>query len=309
MNKGAAKPTVRQDSARDGWTLVHFGDLHLWHIGWDRDFYWKRLLGLANLMLRRGRQFPRTMALELVEQLSHETTAEAVLFSGDLSTTGLREEFKAGRHLFHPLLKRHGNRFVAIPGNHDRYTPRVMQCKLFEHHFLGCAEQVYPFAIDLTDPWTVVAFDCSVPRRITSRGHMGERAMAQLHHCLERHGRRGRKLIALGHYPLVFPAGVPERWNHAIPERGLLYDLLHENGVSIYLHGHRHERCWVYEAALHHCNCGWAGQLDTHPSQSAGYLRIHLKAEGPESAEAVYWQGLHRSGQWVRTPMEPRRLA
>ena len=73
-------------------TLIHFGDLHLWRYGLGGDPWPKRLLGLANLKLRRGRQFPTRIAEAVGEQLAREE-ADYVLFSGDLTTTALPAEF------------------------------------------------------------------------------------------------------------------------------------------------------------------------------------------------------------------------
>ena len=53
-------------------TLIHFGDLHLWRFGVDRDLFPKRLLGLSNLALRRRRAFPQAVAHALVEKLHGE---------------------------------------------------------------------------------------------------------------------------------------------------------------------------------------------------------------------------------------------
>ena len=273
-------------SANQPLTLIHFGDLHLWNIGWDGDPAFKRLLGLANLIVRRGRKFPYAVAQALIERLGGEQ-ADLVMFTGDLTTTSLRREFSVARQLLQPLIEQWGERLIAIPGNHDRYTPRAHQGRLFETLF-GNLPGELPLALDLNERWTLAAFDCAVPRPISSRGHLNPQAIARLDALLAEQRRRGRELIVAGHYPLVYPDRHKPGWEHVLPQREAVREVLQAHGVRVYLHGHAHHRWRLEDNGLIHLNCGSAGLNGSTPERRPGYLKLRLGPEGLESVEA-HW--------------------
>jgi 3',5'-cyclic AMP phosphodiesterase CpdA len=268
-------------------TLLHFGDLHLWTLGWDRDPAFKRLLGLANVVLRRGRKFPLALAHQFVERIGREP-ANGILCTGDLTTTALREEFTAARQLLRPLVERWGDRFIAIPGNHDRYTHRASQARLFETMFLDPTPCELPFAVELGAHWTLVAFDCCVPRHVSSRGHVPPATLARLEELLAEHGGRGRNLLVAGHYPIHYPEHHKPSWEHVLPERDTVRRLLMQYGVKAYLHGHVHYRWHLLDGTLAHLNCGPAGMNGQSPARRPGYLKITLGPEGLERVE-THW--------------------
>jgi 3',5'-cyclic AMP phosphodiesterase CpdA len=264
--------------------VIHFGDLHLWRFGWAMDPWPKRALGLANLWLRRGKRFPVSVAEALLARLGAET-ADYVLFSGDLSTTALPEEFAAGAAAFAPLHERWGERLICIPGNHDRYTPRATREQWFER-YLPYAPHEYPLSRDLNAQWTLVAFDCCVPRLVTSRGRLEGTQFAKLDALLAAARARGRQVIVMGHYPLAFPAGVKSTLEHGLDGREEILGLLKKHGVRVYLHGHKHRR-WRLEAdGMVHFNCGSAGMTGGTPERAPGYLKIELAADGGAAATA-----------------------
>lgn len=265
-------------SQQPGLTLAAFGDLHIWRFGLDWDFAPKRLLGLANLALRRARRFPIAIQTAIIERLTAED-ADHILFTGDISTTSLRAEFEQGQMLLAPLMLRWGERFHAIPGNHDRYTPRAARRRDFERLFLGHA-QTYPYTVRLNTTWSLVAIDASVPRALSSRGRMSDEAIAALDAELAREQAAGRQIAVLGHYPLAYPERVRPSWEHVLPERERVLEVLAGRGVKLYLHGHKHWRWLVERAGILHANCGSAG-LDSR-RRRAGYIRVRI--DGPRIA-------------------------
>ena len=280
-------PNAPQTS-KGGLTLLHFGDLHLWRLGWDFDFTIKRVLGLTNLIVQRGRRFPEGVAQSVIQRLTREE-ADFVLFSGDLTTTSLRREFEAGRRLLQPLLDRWNGRFIAIPGNHDRYTSRAARQQLFETLFHNGGREL-PFTTNLDERWTLVGFDCSVPRHISSRGRLQPELLGRLDAILVRLQEQGRRIAVMGHYPLLYPEGIRPSWEHVLPERALLLAMLKRRGVSLYLHGHSHRRWLIQADGLTHLNCGSAGMVGSHPARQPGYLRIHLGPDGILAVQA-HWLG------------------
>ncbi len=278
-------------------TLLLFGDLHLWRLGWDRDFTIKRVLGLANLILRRGRRFPEHIVGTAIRRLVREE-ADFILFAGDLTTTSLRGEFEAGRRLLQPVLDRWSGRFIAIPGNHDRYTSRATRHQLFESLFLRSHPEL-PFAMDLDERWTLVGIDCSTPRHFSSRGRLHPELLGRLEQILANLQERGRCIAVMGHYPLVYPTGMKPSWEHVLPERAILLDLLQRRGVSLYLHGHSHRRWLIQEGGMTHLNCGSAGMTGSHSARRPGYLRIQLSPRGILSTQA-HWLSQNPKGSGAR---------
>jgi 3',5'-cyclic AMP phosphodiesterase CpdA len=246
------------------------------------------VLGLTNLVLRRGRRFPEPVAQAVIRELSQEQ-ADFVLFSGDLTTTALRREFEAGRRLLQPLLDHWNGRFIAIPGNHDRYTPRATRHRLFESLFHD-ANRELPFAMDLDERWSLVGFDCAVPRPLSSRGRLHPELLGRLDDILGRLQQQARHIAVMGHYPLLYPQGVKPSWEHVLPERAALLAMLNRRGVSLYLHGHSHRRWLIQADGLTHLNCGSAGMVGTSPARRPGYLRIHLGSDGSLAVQA-HWLG------------------
>ena len=291
--------------------LIHFGDLHVWRLGWDSEYYIKRFFGLANLLLRRGRKFPQALAESVLARLAAEE-ADYVLFSGDLTTLSLREEFRVGRRLFGPILDRWGERFIAIPGNHDRYTPRAVRDRLFETLFVDNPPRTYPFAVDLNGRWTLVGFDCSEACPLASRGRLGPEGRAQVDAFLETQQQRGRRLIVMGHYPLVYLPGRISKWDHRFSDRDEVLAMLQARGVTAYLHGHYHYRSRIETSGLTHLNCGSSGLDGAVPQRRPGYLKIRLGQDGIESAEAVHLsadagreQGI---GNWISEELQSVHL-
>ena len=269
-------------------TLIQFSDLHVWRIGLDGDIYCKRLLGLANLLLRRGRAFPESVARALVDRILADQ-ADCVCFSGDLTTSSSRAEFEAARRLLNPIMERWGDRFVAIPGNHDRYTPRAVRKRLYETLFDDRFE-TYPVCVDLNEIWTLVGIDCSIPRPVTARGHLDETTLERLGGLLKEVRARGRRMIVMGHYPLLYPPTFEPGWGHVLPQRRPLLDLLLKTQVSLYLHGHKHNRWRLKYKDLTLLNAGSAGMVGNRPDRRPGYLKLTLTDTGLVKAEGVSLQ-------------------
>ena len=276
-------------------TLIHFSDLHVWRFGLDRDLFPKRLLGLGNLFLRRRHKFPATVAEEFVQQILTEE-ANFVCFSGDLTTTGLRAEFEAGTQLLKPVKERWGEQFHAIPGNHDRYTPRAASSRHFETIFHP-DRPAMPYAWELAGKWTLVAFETTRPRLISSRGEVTAATRDALRELLAKLRAEGREIVTMGHYPLALPPGVADPWEHALPGAEPVARILERAGVALYLHGHKHRR-WRFERnGVTYLNSGSAGQLSADAEKGPGYTRVVLGEQGVMQVQAVRLVG-SGPGDW-----------
>lgn len=279
-------------------TAIHFGDLHLWRVALEADPFPKRILGLGNLALRRARIFPRPVAARLLDRLAGET-ADRLLFSGDLTTTALGAEFELARDMFKSVCERWGERFVAIPGNHDVYTPKARRLRRFQSVFADA------FAGDariiLNDGWALVCVDQCVPRWVSAAGRMDEDAFARLDSALA--VSDGRRAIVMGHYPVFYPADVSIKGGHALaPQiRARLAEILERHGAAAYLHGHKHKR-WrlARPGGVTYLDCGAAGMLGGAPDRSPGYLKIQFGADGVEMV-TIHWLD---GDAWRETPLQ-----
>ncbi len=305
MNDAAPPPAG--PAADEALELAHFGDLHLWRFGWDGELNPKLMLGLGNLWFNRASRFPAAASLAVIEKLTRES-ADHVIFTGDLTTAALRSEFEQARMLLEPVLERWPGRFHAIPGNHDRYTRGATRRRHFEQLFLQ-SDQEYPFIVRLKGRWSLIGFDCSVPRVFSSRGSMSDMAIAGLERALAAERDAGRELLVMGHYPLVYPDWLRPSWEHVLPERARLTWLMREFGVRVYLHGHKHHR-WLLEAeGLLHLNCGSAGMDGLGAARRPGFVKLRLEGERI-SARALHlasgWRPEHSGEGWVEHDLPPQ---
>ncbi|MGI9242229.1 MAG: metallophosphoesterase family protein [Verrucomicrobiales bacterium] len=265
--------------------VLHFGDIHFWKIGIDRDFYYpKRALGAVNLTLRRRWKFPPPYARAVAREVARQE-ADLVVFSGDFTTMSLNSEYRMAAEAFAPIREKFGDRLFAIPGNHDRYTPFSVRSRRFETSL--------PFAAGFIDgaltrtqvisaQLAVVGFDCSHPCRIRSNGTMTEELTAELRTALEQQRSDGRRVFLVGHYPYAYPEGVEISWEHKLLEADRLRDLVAEFRPAAYFHGHKHIRWHLRppETPQTEClNCGAAGMKSHSQDRQAGFITAEFDDE------------------------------
>lgn len=262
--------------------ILHFGDIHLWQLGLDPDFYYpKRILGLVNLALRRRHKFPAELAARAAEAIVQEE-ADIVVFSGDMSTMSRESEFAAAARLFEPMFEKWGDRFFVIPGNHDRYTPMSVRKRGYERHFpyaqFEGGRRVRSLEIDGV---RLVGIDASRPYWVRSNGLFDEALRRELGAELATAGDLATILV--GHFPFAYPGGVEGKWDHKLLGDGQLARVVAEHKPAVYLHGHKHQR-WVLRDARAPetlcINCGPAGMGSSDPDKHSGWVRFELDSEG-----------------------------
>src|SRR5579871_4764227 len=103
--------------------FAHISDLHFSNITFNpAQFLSKRWIGNGNLIFSRKHVFCSNHLPELATFFK-ELNIDAVLITGDLSSTSLHSEFARGK-AFIDSLKQHFKVFT-LPGNHDHYTKRA----------------------------------------------------------------------------------------------------------------------------------------------------------------------------------------
>ena len=258
--------------------VLHFGDIHFWKIGTDRDFYYpKRALGTVNLTLRRQWKFPPSYARAVAQEVARQE-ADLVIFSGDFTTMSLKREYEMAAEAFAPIREKFGDRLFAFPGNHDRYTPLAVRSGRFEK-FLPFAANLIDGALTRTqvigDQLAIIGFDCSHPCRIRSNGTMTGELTRELRAALERQRDEGRRVFLVGHYPYAYPPGVKISWEHQLLEMARLTELVSEFKPAAYFHGHKHIRWLLRPPATPDTpclNCGAAGMKSSSPEKQAGFI-------------------------------------
>lgn len=236
--------------------LVHFSDIHVFDAkaAWTkRDWFSKRVTGwVNNRLLPRGRKFRGAVDVlhRLVDDI-YERRPDLLLFSGDATTLGVEEEFA----LAAKILRVHepgSLPAVAVPGNHDYYTPHGVRSGLFEKYFAPWLQgdrvesHTYPFGRTL-GPLYIVGVNSSTVSRWSwdARGHVGPDQLARLRLLLNQPTARDKPKILVTHYPVSRACGRPERRYRRLRDLPNLVEAASDHGVSLWVHGHRHDPYFI----------------------------------------------------------------
>jgi 3',5'-cyclic AMP phosphodiesterase CpdA len=234
---------------RAGVVLAHFSDVHLTvpQLGWVfRDLASKRFTGWFNLRgLGRGKRFQNAEAV--VRAMIAEFRVrrpDALVFCGDATALGFASELAAAAKSLHvgDLDLPTG---MAVPGNHDYYTPPAVSSGAFEREFAPWLEGVrldddpYPFARRVGPLWLVgVNSSTANLQPWDASGEVGAAQRERLRRLLAQIDSGPRVLVT--HYPLCLADGEPEtRW-HGLRDLDQVVKVAADGGVCLWLHGHRH---------------------------------------------------------------------
>lgn len=221
--------------------LVLIGDIHTFTLKvHPRRLLSRRIMGQSNLWLNRRFRFNHR-TLDLIIQRVREVRPDMILFSGDVTTTSLEDEFLDVERFLRPLADEF--RTVLVPGNHDRYTFKAARSRRIERLLKGIIPDEFPHLEELTPNWRLLALDSATPGFMLSRGALGPTQMQGVEQAVA--GLTGdHGLVVLCHYPVTLPAGVPSSWAHNLAEERRLRGLLAECPARVvFLHGHVH-RPW-----------------------------------------------------------------
>jgi 3',5'-cyclic AMP phosphodiesterase CpdA len=225
--------------------FVHIADLHFWEVVLNPlRLMNKRLLGSANVLLRRRHEYLTARAEEYAGYVA-SLGAPAVVLTGDFTSTSTEREFEAGAAFADGLAQR-GLRVIAMPGNHDVYTYGVVRKKRFEAFFGAyMPEEGYPARMTLSGGTPLVAVPTVVPNLISSRGRItpeeADATRALLAACPE------GPIVVAGHYPVLhstyaYRTTASRQLRNAESLRAVLAD----SGKEIlYIAGHVHRLSYV----------------------------------------------------------------
>lgn len=280
--------------------FVHFGDLHVWSqfFAWRELQYPKRWLGPINLRLKRHKRFPPAYRLPAIDAIIKEET-DIAIYTGDFTSFSLREEFVMASALFERIFEKVGDGFIAIPGNHDRYTEASVRKGHLED-YLTFLPKERVFTKQLAARITVVGVDHSYPCLLRSNGIVKDEVHAQLVETMERMKKTNQIVILMGHYPFVTPPEHPETWEHKLIGEEKMLELVQSFKPKLYLHGHKHVRWSVRPESCPDTLClnsGSIGMMSDDPQKQAGYLTWNMDDRGEISKlTAKVYDG---SSEWV----------
>jgi 3',5'-cyclic AMP phosphodiesterase CpdA len=229
--------------------LAHFSDIHITAVplGWRvRDCFTKRTTSWINFRYF-GRQARFARADEVLGRLALELPARAIghiVFSGDATALGLEPEFRRAAAILHVADGHMPG--IAVPGNHDYLTRGTAASGLFERYFapwqhgVRMGEHRYPFAQRVGPVWLVgvnAATGNWGPWDATGTVGAAQRdRLRQLLTFLE----PGPRLLVI-HFPIRLATGAREKPYHALRDLDEVLAIARAGGVSLWLHGHRHQ--------------------------------------------------------------------
>lgn len=230
--------------------IGHISDIHIFALSSLRPqrFLNKRLLGGANLLLRRRKSHSTALVQQAIKQLN-ELKVDHVAISGDITNLALEEEFALASNVI-STIEGAPQSVSIVPGNHDAYIKDATQKRLFEHtfaHYLKSdlpeyqLDSGYPFCHMLHDSVALIGLNSAIPTPyFISGGRVDERELRALLQILEDDRLKNRFVVVMVHHHLLpFPhsrSEIPRRMANA-PE---LLNILRKKDVGLAIHGHNH---------------------------------------------------------------------
>jgi len=236
--------------------ILHLSDVHvtvpLGAMPW-RQMLNKRLLGAANLVLRRGQQFARAQEkLAALGQFADEQQVDLVICTGDYTALGTEPELAAARRAIDPLTgRRYG--YVTVPGNHDLYMPDGVRDRRFERHFAellrsdlpeACVDGPWPSVRLVGDEIAVLAVNSARanPQPWRSNGVIPDVQLRALHALCADPRIADRFVFVITHYAPRRADGTHDRPAHGLNNSDAFLSACQGLKRGAILHGHIHQR-------------------------------------------------------------------
>ena len=230
--------------------ILHFSDVHLpFPPGAFRSpemLHPKRLAAFFNFYLRRGSKYADALQkLNGLNEFLRREPVDYVLFTGDTLNFGLEREFSAGAPRIIETLALARRGALAVPGNHDLYTPASLA--FHRKHFAPLLRSDLPEAATLTafplvrwlgDDAVAIAFNSARPNFNfwNSSGRVPALELEALARLLDRPEIAVRRRIFLmTHYPFD-----EHGYFHGLRNSRALLKLLRGRSNLVLLHGHNH---------------------------------------------------------------------
>ena len=223
--------------------ILHFSDIHLpyppraWHT--PAMLHQKRFLAAVNYLLRRRHHYAAAYdQLSALHAFLDAHPVDFIFYTGDSTNAGLESEFVAAAPRVRDILRRAGSGFVAVPGNHDLYTPASVAA--YRRHFDFAEPPARPVLVPLAANAMAIAISSARPHFPVwdSSGTIPREELDALATLLARPGVQAcPNIFLLLHYP---PAD--RDFFHGFRSANDLAQVLEGHPNVIVLHGHQHRR-------------------------------------------------------------------
>lgn len=219
--------------------LVQISDFHFTKITWNPlKLFSKRLLGNLNWVFARKGSFSN-VHLKALPDFLKTLQPDHILLGGDFTTSSLPSEFALAQEFVEKLPAP----WIAVPGNHDRYTFSACKNKEFYTHFPNRLEAKYSLkehrveAHKLSSDWWLIALDTARATHFHSSSGLFSEASEEILKTLLAEIPSNAKILLFNHYPF-FQNDSPRR----SLERGKALEaiLKKDPRIKAYLHGHTH---------------------------------------------------------------------
>lgn len=212
----------------------------------------KRMVGAANLLLRRRKRFADSHAkLAQLATFAREQDVNALLCTGDYTVLGTHPEYRVAREALSDLLAL-GLPYATVPGNHDLYLHDTVADGRFEQFFGDLlpddlpeyrTEEGWPRVRLLGEQAAAVCVNSARPNPQVwrSSGRVPESQLGALERLLKDPRLQGRFLFLLTHYAPRRADGSPDTKSHGLENADELLALCRGH-VQALLHGHIHHR-------------------------------------------------------------------
>jgi predicted MPP superfamily phosphohydrolase len=252
--------------------VLHVSDVHLEN-GFRgvpfTAFLNKRMVGYANLVLRRRRAFADAEEkIEALAAFAEQQQVDLIVCTGDITALGTEPELAYARKVIEPLTRVSLGLFT-VPGNHDLYLRDTVKAGWWDEHFGGLMRTEMPeYAVDgvwpqvwfPTDGLAVVGVNSARanPKPTHSSGRIMDEEIDALVQILDDVRLRDRFTIIATHYAPRLASGRPDRPAHGLENADALLRASACASRGVILHGHIHWRYHVRvpETPLSMCCAG-----------------------------------------------------
>ncbi|MCU0692083.1 MAG: metallophosphoesterase [Polyangiaceae bacterium] len=284
--------------------IIHVSDPHLLALRAVplRQLLWgKRLLGYANILLRRGHQHDFDVAQAVLREVGR-CKPDHVVVTGDVSNFGLEAELAAAAQWLRNELGLDHDHVSFVPGNHDAYTRSTHASRSFSRHFglsprgpasaVAGANEAFPYCRKL-GPVALIGLDSAVPQPpLVAAGHVSETQLQALRRLLDEPGVRDRLPIILVHHPVLYDRPAAKRWLRGLRNAQDLLAAVSGHPRVVFLHGHLHK--WVAlqlrvgVSDVLSIGAASASQTSRSPDRRAGFNALDVDASGAIQSLCVH---------------------
>lgn len=243
-----------------------------------------KIAHISDTHITSGSTFVKEAFEETVD-LVNSSDADFVVHTGDITQTGLRDEYELSLSFLKDRLNKPA---LYIPGNHDA---RNVGYELFEEYY------GVPNPVMKGDDFIIVGIDSTIPD--LNEGRVSEKKLNFVKGHL-RDARDKTKIIALHHHVVPIPKTGRER--NVLYNAGDVLDTFLRCGVDLVLCGHRHMQNNYRIEDMVVCNAGSTSVRKMRAGHPHNFNFIDINEKGVEvktrylevPREVVYRQGPKR---------------